>query len=61
MSNLSRVKWLQWFVVAMFCILLLRLFYLQVIDGSYKTSANNNALRYTVQYPPRGEVYDRNG
>lgn len=38
-----------------------RLFYLQVVDSRYKDSARNNAMRYMVQYPPRGEVYDRNG
>ncbi len=32
-----------------------------MLDGSYKTNADNNVLRYMVQYPPRGEVYDRNG
>lgn len=38
-----------------------RLFYLQVIDSELKDRANGNALRYQVQHPPRGEVYDRNG
>ena len=38
-----------------------RLFWLQVIDSDYKDSARNNAMRYMVQYPPRGEVYDRHG
>ncbi len=38
-----------------------RLFYLQVIDKSYKYSAKNNVLRYVPQFPPRGLIYDRNG
>ena len=38
-----------------------RLFYIQVIDDSYKLSANNQALRYVTQYPVRGLIYDRNG
>lgn len=38
-----------------------KLFYIQVIDSNYKAYANNNALRYQVQFPPRGEVYDRKG
>lgn len=38
-----------------------RLFYLQVIDTSYKASANRNVLRYETQYPQRGLIYDRNG
>lgn len=42
-------------------IYMLRLFYIQVIDKSYRLSANNNVLRYVTQYPARGLVYDRNG
>lgn len=42
-------------------IFLLRLFYLQIIDQSYKLSASNNVLRYVTQYPARGLIYDRNG
>ena len=38
-----------------------RLFYIQLIDDRYKDMAANNALRHVVQYPPRGEVRDRNG
>jgi len=38
-----------------------RLFYLQVIDNSYKISANKNVLRYITEFPARGLVYDRNG
>ncbi len=38
-----------------------RLFYVQVINDSYKLSANNNVLRYLIDYPARGLVYDRNG
>lgn len=38
-----------------------RLFFLQVIDQSYKMSASNNVLRYVTQYPARGLMYDRNG
>jgi len=39
---------------------LIRLFYLQVIDETYKLSAKNQALRYVIQYAPRGLIYDRN-
>lgn len=38
-----------------------RLFYIQVIDDSYRLSAENNVLRYQVEYPARGLVYDRDG
>ncbi len=52
---------LQGSLLLVVVILLGRLFWLQVIDSEYKDSARNNAMRYMVQYPPRGEVYDRNG
>ena len=41
-------------------ILLVRLFYLQVIDSSYKLSAENNSKRIDFEYPARGLIYDRN-
>lgn len=42
-------------------IFIVKLFLLQVVDDSYKTSADNQALRYVTQYPSRGIFYDRNG
>ncbi len=42
-------------------IYLARLFYIQVIEDSYKLSANSNVLRSIIEYPARGFVYDRNG
>jgi penicillin-binding protein 2 len=38
-----------------------RLFYLQIINVSYKYSSDNNSRRYVTQYPARGIVYDRKG
>ncbi len=46
---------------AVIFIYLVRLFYIQVIEDSYKLSANNNVLRQITEYPARGLVYDRNG
>lgn len=40
---------------------ILRLFYLQVIDDSFKLSADNIVLREIREYPPRGLIYDRRG
>lgn len=37
-----------------------KLFYLQVIDSSYKYSAAQNVLRKVTTYPSRGIIYDRN-
>ncbi|ARS37273.1 penicillin-binding protein 2 [Pontibacter actiniarum] len=39
----------------------LRLFYIQVVDSSYKQAAETNAIKAIVQYPFRGLIYDRNG
>ncbi len=57
----DRSKIIQWTVIIAFSAIILRLFYIQVFDGSYKSYANNNVLRYEVQHPMRGEVYDRRG
>jgi len=48
-------------IISIAVIFLFRLFYLQVIDDSYKISAERNVLRILPQYPARGLIYDRNG
>jgi len=42
-------------------VMVFRLFYLQVIDTSFRISADNNSQRYEVQYPARGLIFDRKG
>ncbi|MDR2801946.1 MAG: penicillin-binding protein 2 [Prevotellaceae bacterium] len=42
-------------------VIIVRLFWIQVIDTSYKVTASNNVLRYEVEYPARGLITDRNG
>lgn len=42
-------------------VLLLRLFYVQILVDKYILSANNNVLRYMTQYPARGLIFDRYG
>lgn len=42
-------------------IYIIRLFYIQVIDDSYKLDARNQAFRYNTEFPVRGYIYDRNG
>ncbi len=46
---------------AVVIIFLTRLFYIQVVEDSYTVSANNNVLRYMIDYPARGMIYDRKG
>jgi len=47
--------------VLLLVLYLVRLFALQVLDSKYRLSAENNVLRYTTEYPARGEIFDRNG
>jgi penicillin-binding protein 2 len=42
-------------------VFLFKLFFIQVVDSSYKDLANGNAIRKEVQYPVRGLITDRNG
>ncbi|MBE6175119.1 MAG: penicillin-binding protein 2 [Rikenellaceae bacterium] len=48
-------------VVAIFVTIVLRLGYLQLVDGRYGEMSDRNYLRNVVIHPPRGEIYDRNG
>ena len=49
-------------VYAVFGFFALTAGYLQLIEGnSYIDKAENNYIRYIITYPPRGEVFDRNG
>lgn len=52
-------------VLAIFLVVALtfgaRLFYIQVLDGSYKLAADRNTLQRLVQVPYRGLIYDRKG
>ena len=47
-------------VVLVAIVLIIRLFYLQIIDTSYRLSAEHNSRREVIQYPVRGLIYDRN-
>ncbi len=47
--------------VAIALLLLGKLFYIQIIDDTYKKDASNNSMVYSTIYPPRGIIYDRNG
>lgn len=42
-------------------LLVIRLFYLQVIDDSFKLKSDNNAIKINYDYPERGYIYDRYG
>ncbi|MBN1108601.1 MAG: penicillin-binding protein 2 [Bacteroidales bacterium] len=49
------------FIVLISAVLLVKLFIIQVVEDTYRLSAENNVLRYVTRYPARGLIYDRNG
>ena len=50
----------QVIMIAIGLIYVIRLFFLQVLDSSYKIEAEINAIEKVVDYPYRGLIYDRN-
>ncbi len=48
-------------LVTFMIIMFVRLVYLQLIDTSYRITAESNSRREVIQYPARGLVFDRNG
>ena len=57
----NRKYFIMALVILSATILIARLFYIQIVDKTYRVSAANNALRPVTQYPARGLVYDRDG
>ena len=54
-------KFLFFFAIIVITIVfLIKLFVIQVVDKSYRMSADNNVQRRITQYPARGLIYDRN-
>jgi penicillin-binding protein 2 len=48
-------------IIVASCLLIIRIFFLQVIDDSFKLKAENNAIKIKYDYPERGYIYDRFG
>lgn len=42
-------------------LLVIRIFYLQIVNDSFKLKSDNNAIKIKYDYPERGYIYDRNG
>ncbi|MDQ1769900.1 penicillin-binding protein 2 [Labilibaculum sp. A4] len=62
MNNFSNRKYIIGGIfILVVLIFIIRLFNLQIIDDTYKLSAENNSQRQVTQYPARGLIYDRNG
>jgi penicillin-binding protein 2 len=57
-----RVSILGGIAVAIFAVLFLRLWYVQILSGDkYRTEANDNRIREIRVQAPRGDILDRNG
>ena len=42
-------------------LLIMRIFYLQIVDDTLKLKSENNAIKKKYEYPERGYIYDRKG
>lgn len=58
----KKYKFFQWFTVLLFCILIMRLVTLQLLETSiYRTKAEQNQFRLLPIHAPRGDITDCNG
>ncbi|MEM6262646.1 MAG: penicillin-binding transpeptidase domain-containing protein, partial [Bacteroidota bacterium] len=56
-----RGKIVVWVIGAVFFVLILRLFSIQVLDPSYRGRASRNVIKTKTVVPPRGTIYNRYG
>lgn len=52
---------IQGIITAIFIVFIIQLFYLQVIDDTYKQIAEDRGIRKVQIDPDRGQIFDRNG
>lgn len=58
----NRINFLCFITFLLFFLLVLRMYFLQVVDSeTYKEKAKNNILKTTKISPTRGTIFDRNG
>ncbi|MDO4758619.1 MAG: penicillin-binding transpeptidase domain-containing protein [Rikenellaceae bacterium] len=60
-EGFMRMRILQVIVLFIFTLLIGRVAYIQIFNDEYTRGAARNVMRVDVQYPPRGEIFDRNG
>ncbi|MDX2196198.1 MAG: penicillin-binding protein 2 [Cytophagales bacterium] len=58
--NQFRVNIISFVIVLVGIVYLSKLFFIQIIDSSYKLEAANNAVQRVIEYPYRGVIRDRN-
>ena len=57
-----RISIMTGLAIAIFSVLFLRLWYVQILSGDkYRTEANDNRIREIRVQAPRGDILDRNG
>ena len=56
-----RMRTLQLIVLIIFAVIIGRVAFIQFFNADYKRGAARNVMRVDVQYPPRGEIFDRRG
>lgn len=59
--NQSRSRIIRLIFLVAFVVIIVQLFYLQVVEGKYKQLARDNAVFEKIIYPERGIIYDRKG
>lgn len=52
---------IQAFFILIGLLFVIKLFFLQIADETFTQAARNNAVQKLIDYPYRGEIYDRNG
>jgi len=58
----ARIRWVLWVALALFGLLLGRIYWLQVVQFErFRTLSENNRLRIRTIRAPRGQILDRNG
>ncbi|MDD3314254.1 MAG: penicillin-binding protein 2 [Syntrophaceticus sp.] len=61
-NTLHKIKVFQWLIILIFCVLILRLGYLQILNASaYQTKAEQNQFRMLPVFAPRGDILDQDG
>lgn len=61
-SVLRKIKVFKWLTIIVFCVLILRLGYLQILNASaYQTKAEQNQFRMLPIFAPRGDIVDQDG
>lgn len=59
---MERKYWAYFSIIGISLLFIFRLFYLQILNDTYRASPlNNAAVKIQYDYPQRGYIYDRNG